>query len=73
MSRLDRLKAQGFDRSVRAGRVGLESIHVACSQCEALVINGVPCHETGCRNTIAFCAGCDARIPARARYCAECS
>jgi len=23
---------------------------VRCSQCEALVINGVPCHEHGCPN-----------------------
>jgi hypothetical protein len=23
---------------------------VACSQCQALVINGVPCHETDCAN-----------------------
>ena len=24
---------------------------IRCSQCAALVINGVPCHETGCPNT----------------------
>ena len=23
---------------------------VRCSQCEALVINGIACHETGCPN-----------------------
>lgn len=42
------LKARGFDRSrvvafERGARVG-------CSQCEAAVINGVACHETGCPN-----------------------
>lgn len=42
------LKARGFDltkydRSERAYRV-------LCSRCEALVINGVACHERGCPN-----------------------
>jgi hypothetical protein len=23
---------------------------ISCDQCEALVINGVPCHEHGCPN-----------------------
>lgn len=27
------------------------SYRVKCDQCEALVINGVPCHEQGCPNT----------------------
>lgn len=43
------LRARGFDTSkvtpfTRGARVG-------CSQCEALVINGIACHETGCPNT----------------------
>ena len=42
----------GFDRTVyrpfRGYRIG-------CSQCEPLVINGYPTHETGCPN------GADAR------------
>ena len=25
-----------------------KTYRIKCSQCEALVINGVPCHETGC-------------------------
>lgn len=73
MSRLDQLKAQGFDRSVRAGRIGRESYSVACSQCEAAVINGLPCHETGCQAATHACTGCDAQIPARQRYCLECA
>jgi hypothetical protein len=24
--------------------------HVRCSRCQAVVINGVPCHERGCPN-----------------------
>lgn len=42
------LRDRGFDKS----RVSDESdgARVGCSQCEALVINGVACHETGCPN-----------------------
>ncbi len=42
----DSLRAQGFDESRRSG----ESYRVRCSQCEALVINGIPAHEQGCPN-----------------------
>lgn len=42
------LRRHGFDRS--RARAGEEGVYVACSQCEALVINGVACHETGCPN-----------------------
>ena len=43
------LQRAGFDRSEfdRSTRTW----HVQCSQCEALVINGVACHERGCPNT----------------------
>lgn len=37
----------GFDRSCELEDGGFR---VCCSQCEALVINGVPCHEHGCPN-----------------------
>lgn len=40
------LKAKGFDKSWR--HRGL--VHVQCSQCEAMVIQGVPVHERGCPN-----------------------
>ena len=73
MSRSDQLRSLGFDRSVRGGAIGRESYLVACGQCDAAVINGVPVHETGCRNATRECSGCDAQIPARARYCLECS
>lgn len=45
--RLKWLREQGFDKSVR---VGVKEFLVRCSQCEALVINGVPTHERGCPN-----------------------
>lgn len=50
MSRVERLRSLGFDRSehVRFTRTHL----VRCSCCAALVINGVPCHEHGCPNRV---------------------
>ena len=48
--------------------------HVSCSQCAAIFINGVPCHETGCPNATQECKGCDAIIPAHRfnKYCEDC-
>ena len=62
------LQARGFDRSYRSGKY----VEVQCSQCEAIVINGVPCHESSCPNEVHECHGCNTLIPARQRYCAEC-
>lgn len=65
------LHARGFDASTYTfGWPNL--ISVACSQCRALVINGVACHETGCTNARHECRGCNELIPVRARYCGEC-
>ena len=44
----ERLRTRGFDRSWYAKST--RSWHVACSQCEALVINGIAAHESGCLN-----------------------
>lgn len=27
-------------------------VRIGCSQCAAVCINGVPCHETGCSNVV---------------------
>lgn len=42
------LKRQGFDKSYydRSSK----TLHARCSQCEACIINGVPCHERNCPN-----------------------
>jgi hypothetical protein len=49
MSRtLERIKKEGFDQSYESSDLG--HVKVRCSQCEALVINGVACHERGCPN-----------------------
>ena len=62
--RLTQLRALGFDNSTTA--------RVECSQCSAMVINGVPCHERACPNAMHECHGCNELIPARVRYCEDC-
>lgn len=47
---LEELKELGFDLSSREKLEEETYIHVGCSQCEAVFINGVPCHEHGCPN-----------------------
>ena len=39
---------QGFDRTAHIPFT--KRYRIRCSQCEALVINNLPCHETGCPN-----------------------
>lgn len=46
---LAKLVAAGFDRSTTEGR----SCYPRCSQCAAVVVQGVACHEHGCPNTAA--------------------
>jgi hypothetical protein len=58
------LTAQGF-RVDDDGRA-------SCDQCAALSINGVPTHETGCPNARHECAGCNALVPVRVKYCEDC-
>jgi len=43
-----RLRDLGFDRTEYDRSDNM--YRVRCSQCEALVINGIPCHERGCPN-----------------------
>jgi hypothetical protein len=70
--KLETLNALGFDRSANTfGRPNL--ISVACSRCQALVINGIPAHEHGCPNAVHECNGCNALIPMRQRYCEDCA
>lgn len=55
------LRSRGFDRSTV--RPFTRSAYVACSQCQALVINGHPTHEGGCPNTpIPTRTGCMERV-----------
>jgi hypothetical protein len=43
-----KLRQLGFDKTTYDRSSG--SYRVRCSQCQAAVINGVPCHERGCPN-----------------------
>jgi len=43
-----KLRKKGFDKTEYDRSTGY--YRVKCSQCEALVINGVACHERGCMN-----------------------
>ena len=60
--RIDELEQDGFDQC----RIDGKRIHVKCSQCDALCINGVPCHETGCPNIVktveCWACGYDVRV-----------
>jgi hypothetical protein len=68
--KLATLFALGFDESAHVPFT--KQFKVRCSQCEALVINGVPCHETGCPHATHECAGCSNIIPERQKYCEDC-
>ena len=68
-NRLDELAAYGFDESYRTTT---RTIKVRCSECEALVINGVPCHESACPNEVHECKGCSNMVPMRTVYCGDC-
>lgn len=65
---LAELEYRGFDSSRKDGK----HISVGCSQCAALVINGIPCHETGCPNAKHECHGCNNLIPVNQKYCEDC-
>lgn len=47
-------------------------MRVKCEQCEAISINGVARHETGCPNARHECKGCNELIPVGQRYYADC-
>ena len=65
------LRARGFDAAYHIPFTG--QYHVACSACEALVINGTPTHEQGCPHATQECRGCTARVPVGVRFCRDCA
>lgn len=71
MMTLSQLQARGFDRSKYNHFT--QAMRVRCSRCEAMVVNGVPIHERGCPNATHECKGCSEIIPARQKYCEDCS
>lgn len=46
MDKLEALYEKGFDNSCTLGGKG--HMRIACSQCEATVVDGMPTHEKGC-------------------------
>jgi hypothetical protein len=67
---LAQLRTLGFEGS---SHIPFSSQYrVRCHNCEALVINGIPTHETGCPEAKHECAGCNEIIPSRQRYCETC-
>ena len=54
-ARIEALDTQGFDKCYVSEDT--ETIRLGCSQCEALAINGIACHETGCPNMVRDDAG----------------
>ena len=59
----------GFSMTYKSGK----NYKIKCDSCEALVINGVPCHESGCRRATHECNGCNEQIPQRQKYCQNCA
>jgi hypothetical protein len=67
-----------LDRSIRQSRIG----YTRCDQCEAAMINGVFCHETGCPNSrkrfidgewvrVRECFECGCEVLGDAKCCAD--
>ena len=66
---LERLEREGFDNS----RVsGAHTVRIGCTACDAIAIQGVACHESGCPNAQKECAGCNELVPMRVKYCEDC-
>jgi hypothetical protein len=53
-------RSSGFDKASEDG----EYVHIGCSQCDALVVNGTPVHELGCPNA----RGSGGRHPGLGRF-----
>lgn len=56
MSTLQTLRYKGFATSSHIPFT--KQYKVRCTECEALVINGTPCHETGCPEQRIECREC---------------
>lgn len=69
---LRELEAHGFDRSAEL-QDSPGKYRVRCSECDALVVQGVATHERGCPNRTHECAECWTQIPAGQRICEDCA
>ena len=66
---IGKLRRMGFDLAHRDAD-GYDIVQ--CSQCDAVIINGTPCHETGCPNITQECRGCNNMTPRGVKYCEDC-
>lgn len=66
---LDDVENLGFDNS---RLMPFKGVTVGCSQCQAVCVNGTPCHETGCPNERHECFECDTLVPKGVRLCDDC-
>lgn len=55
---LEKLQSRGFDSSYITGDREANDYVEGCSQCQAVAVNGVACHEHGCPNQTHECAEC---------------
>ena len=67
---LQELHDLGFSDSSEDGE---GYMRVRCNSCSALVINGTPCHETGCPEQRHECRECMTLIPKTWRLCESCA
>ncbi len=63
-----RLIAQGFESTY----ITRNGVHPVCDNCQAIVIQGLATHETGCSNRKRECEGCSNLIPIHFRVCDDC-
>lgn len=68
---LQQLRALGFENSTHIPFT--KQYRVRCHSCEALVIQGLPCHETGCPEAKHKCTGCSNIISTQQHYCEDCA
>lgn len=67
--RVIKARALGFQAEIIGTRV-----RVTCDSCDTTVINGIPCHETGCRRQTYPCHECDTGRATRPRgLCEDCA
>jgi hypothetical protein len=70
--RIAHLVSLGFDLTERH-KGSRHCLRIKCSQCRAFTVNGVPCHERGCRNEMKECDGCGNIVPRNQKYCQDCT
>lgn len=72
---IERLELRGFTVTPQKFK---KEVAISCDQCQALAINGIPTHETGCPNqrhrVDCFVCGCEflSKYKHRGQTCEDC-